>query len=62
MIPKANVTKVVIEDLQHKRWIVYAKGISCYAKRSYKSYNLALQYASRLMNYYQIGNATEINR
>ncbi len=58
----ATASKVILEDYQHRRWIVYAIGIAGLRQRqrAYKTYALALSYATVLLHHYQIENLTEV--
>lgn len=59
----AKADKIIMEDLNHRKWIVYAKeGIFDHRRRIYKSYKAALDYANELMNHYQVYNLTEITK
>ena len=59
----AKADRVIMEDYNHRKWIVYAKqGPVTHKRRIYKSYDIALKYAGKLMDYYQVNTLTEIRK
>ncbi len=51
----AIADKIIIEDLNHRKWIIYAMdGVITHRKKIYKNYKIALDYANGLMHYYQM--------
>ena len=60
---KPQADRVIIEDLNHRKWIVYAKyGPVSFKRRIYKNYVVALVYAQTLLDYYQIADLTELSK
>ena len=60
---QARADKVILEDVNHRLWVVYAKnGIFTHKRRVYKSFKPALDYANSLMHHYQISELTEVMR
>ena len=59
----AKADKVTLEDVGHRLWVVSANdGPVSYKRKVYKSYKAALDHATKLMNYYQVANLTEVYR
>jgi hypothetical protein len=60
---KATADRVIMEDVNHRTWIVYAKdGIITHQRKVYKSFKPALDHANKLLHYYQVANLTELSR